>query len=66
MAVTYEQHKEFLYMVKDGAINELNGFLDASRYSYPVLSSNPRYMQGWNDGKAKLIQDQATAPTGDE
>lgn len=66
MAVTYDKHKNFLYAVSHGASDELHGFLDASRYDDPVLPRNPRYMQGFTDGKAKLIQDQANAPTGDE
>lgn len=59
--VSYEQHLEFLRMVCSGATMELAGFVDAEYVRQPSLPDEPRYMQGFRDGKAKIETQQVTA-----
>lgn len=59
--VSYEQHYRFLTMVAAGAGEELAGFLDAKDLERPAMPEHPRYVQGFNDGKAKLMQEKAVA-----
>lgn len=61
--VTYEQHKSFLEAVHYWSQAELEGFLDAKTQEKPCCKPGVsehyqrRYMQGFEDGKAKLMQE---------
>lgn len=56
--ISYEAHKKFLEMVRDGAEAELEGYCDAELLSSPrgiyqgLLRG--RYLQGFSDGMAKI------------
>ncbi len=58
---TYDQHLEFLRTCASGAGYELAGFVDAMFLEKPALPEEPRYVRGFDDGKAKLEQGKVAA-----
>lgn len=63
MGTTYEQHRKFLEYVASGAKAELTGFVDArwrkeAMNCFADASLQRRYLQGFEDGKAKMLQEE--------
>ena len=60
--ITYQQHLDFLRRVYLTAQAELDGFVHAHTFDFPMktYSNHDRmqatYEQGFRDGKAKLLQ----------
>lgn len=65
--ITYDQHREFLEHVAEGAQAELMGFRHAQEYDHAPMYSGrkllqARYELGFRDGKAKMLQDELAKP----